>query len=166
MSSSLNELAVILKEEAGLYRGLLEALDRERQALQGARLDGLSSAVAEKQALTIRLQAVEERREAAVEKLARERGCRPQEVSLGALARTAPEPMGRELEDRRHELKTLITRMRAENRRSEALCRSAGAMLGGALATLTGLAARGSVYRRGGRLEGARLNGKLVCSDI
>jgi hypothetical protein len=32
---------------------------------------------------------------------------------------------------------------------------------------LRGMAARcGPVYRRGGRVQGARLHGKLVCNDI
>jgi hypothetical protein len=62
-------------------------------------------------------------------------------------------------------LSDLLERLRAENRRSEALCRHTSELLQASYGVIKGLA-NGPVYQREGRMQGARLNGKLLRSEI
>lgn len=166
MVEQLSELVKVLEAVSGLYRRLLEIMGRERKALLRARRAEIEACTAEKRELLDRLQAAERRRTEAVNRLAQQIGRAEAGVTLSLLARTAPEPHGRALHRCRNELLGLIAQVKKENRRSLALCRNAAEGLRAAYGALKMLAADGSVYQRGGRLQGARIKGKLVCNDI
>jgi hypothetical protein len=78
----------------------------------------------------------------------------------------APAPHREALWRCRTDLSDLLKRLREENRRSEVLCRHASELLQASYGVVKGLAARGSVYHRGGLMQGAPVNGKLVCNEI
>lgn len=166
MAEQLSELVKVLEAVSALYRRMLEIMDRERRALLRARRTEIEACTAEKRDVLDRLQAAERRRTEAVNRLARQIGHADAGVTLRVLARTAPEPHGSALHRCRSELLSLIAQVKRENRRSLTLCCNAAERLRAAYGALKGLAADGSVYQRGGRLQGARLKGKLVCNDI
>jgi len=89
----------------------------------------------------------------------------PAEMTLSRLAQAAPTVYREALTGCRAELSDLLERLRAENRRSEALCRHTSELLQASYGVIRGLA-NGPVYQREGRMQGARLNGKLLCSEI
>jgi flagellar biosynthesis/type III secretory pathway chaperone len=166
MADDLEELVRMLKAETALCRSLLEVMRRELAALLRSHRAGIEGCGADKRGLIERLQALERQRTEWVNRLARELGRSMDEVTLSWLARTAPGPRGAELRQVRTELQGLVARLQEENRRSALLCRHAGEMLRAAYGVVKGLAASGIVYHRGGRLQGARLNGKLVSDEI
>lgn len=166
MADLLDELLKILGTEAALYRHLLEIIGRERAAMTRSRRMELEAASAEKKDLIGRLSAVERRRTEVVQRLARHMDCPASQVTLRRLARTAPEFQRGELQHARAELLKLVALVKAEHQRSELLCRHIGELLRAAYGMVKGLAANGFVYHRGGRLERAPLNGKLVCDEI
>jgi flagellar biosynthesis/type III secretory pathway chaperone len=166
MTAFLSELVKILQMEAVLYRRLLEIMSRERAAMLRSRLPEIQAAAAERDALIERLQAAEERRTKWVERLAQRLGCPPGEVTVSLLARTSPGSQGAALRGCRTELLELMARVREENQHTEIFCRHAGDLLRAAYGVVKGIAAHGFVYQRGGRLHGATLQGKLVCSEI
>jgi flagellar biosynthesis/type III secretory pathway chaperone len=160
------ELQEILGVESELYRRLLEVLSRERTALLRSRPVEIEACTAEKSDLIGRLSAAERRRAEVVNRLALHMGRPAAEVTLSLLAQSAPEPQSDQLRRARSQLIGLMARIREENRRSEDLCRHIGELLRAAYGVVKGLAANGFVYQRGGRLERARLHGKLVCDEI
>ena len=166
MHATLSDLVDLLRTEVALYRELLQAMDRERVVMIRSRLDELGPAAAEKQILIGRLHGVEERRLELIGRLADHLGCAPAELRLSRLARAAPPPHGEALWRCRADLSDLLRRLREENRRSEVLCRHSGELLRASYGIIKGLAANGSVYHRGGRMQGVPLNGKLVCGEI
>lgn len=166
MPELLDELLDVLRTEAELYRQLLEIISRERAAMMRSRRMELEAGSAEKRDLIEHLAAVERRRTEAVQRLARHMDCPVAEVTLRLLVRTAPEPQRGELQHARAELLQLVAQVKAEHQRSELLCRHIGELLRAAYGMVKGLAANGFVYHRGGRLERAPLNGKLVCDEI
>jgi len=166
MHATLSDLVDLLHTEVALYRELLQAIDRERVVMIRSRLDELGPVAAEKQTLIGRLHAVEERRLELIGRLADHFGCAPAELTLSRLARSAPPPHGEAFRRCRADLSGLLQRLRDENRRSEVLCRHSGELLRASYGVVKGLAANGSVYHRGGRMQGVPLNGKLVCGEI
>ena len=160
------DLVKVLQAETALYRRLLENMERERNALLRSRRAEIEACAAGKRDWIDRLQAEESRRADAVKRLAQHIGRPESEVTLSFLARTAPDPYGGALRRCRSELLNLVAQIQKENQRSAVLCRHVGELLKAAYGALKGLAAGGSVYQRGGRLQDARLNGKLVCNDI
>lgn len=166
MTAFLSELAKILQMETVLYRRLLEVMGRERAALLRSHLQEMGSAAAEKDTLIEQLRSTEERRTQLVDRLAERLGCPSGEVTLSLLARTSPAPHGATLRRCQTELLDLVARVKHENQRSEVLCRQAGDLLRASYGVLRGLAVNGVVYHRSGRLQGARLNGKLVRDQI
>jgi flagellar biosynthesis/type III secretory pathway chaperone len=162
----LDELLNALRAEAALYRQLLEIMSRERTALVRSRRMDLEACSSEKRQLIERLEAAGQRRAEVVRRLAGHLDRPAAEVTLRLLAQTAPEPQRGKLQQARAELLELVAQAKAENQRSELLCRHIGELLRAAYGMAKGLAANGFVYHRGGRLERAPLNGKLVCDEI
>lgn len=167
MTEELRELMALLQDEAEVYRALLAAVLREREALGRSQAEVIRSVGTEKQGLLQRLQSLEDRRRQMVETLAHACGCRPEEVTVSRVATRAPAALRGELLRCRDALLEITDRFRVENRRTELLLTHAGELLHSSYRVLKGLAARcGPVYQRGGRLQGTRLHGKLVCNNV
>jgi flagellar biosynthesis/type III secretory pathway chaperone len=166
MHAEFREVVDLLRSEAALCRELLKAMERERAVMLRSRRDELGPVAAEKETLLQRLQAVEKGREELIGRLADRFGCEPAEMTLSRLAQKAPPAFREPFTRCRAELSDLLERLRAENRRSEALCRHTSELLQASYGVIKGLAGSGPVYQRGGRMQGARLNGKLICNEI
>jgi flagellar biosynthesis/type III secretory pathway chaperone len=161
MMDHVRELVTVLQAETTVYRDLLAAAIREREDVR------MSRAEAVRNDLLDRLQSLEARRCRLVETLAAACACRPEEVTVSRLAARLPDGLRAQLVRCRDELVGVTERFRLENRRTALLLEHAGELLQSSYRVLKGLAARcGPVYRRGGQVQGARLHGKLVCSDI
>jgi flagellar biosynthesis/type III secretory pathway chaperone len=167
MMDHVRELMTVLQAETAVYRGLLAVAIREREDVRRSRAEAIRSAAADRQGLLDRLQSLETRRCRVVETLAVAWACRPEEVTVSRLAARLPDGLRANLVRCRDELVGVTERFRLENRRTALLLEHAGELLQSSYRVLKGLAARcGPVYRRGGQVQGARLHGKLVCSDI
>lgn len=167
MMDHVRELVTVLQAETTVYRDLLAAAIREREDVRMSRAEAVRSAAAEREDLLDRLQSLEARRCRLVETLAAACACRPEEVTVSRLAARLPDGLRAQLVRCRDELVGVTERFRLENRRTALLLEHAGELLQSSYRVLKGLAARcGPVYRRGGQVQGARLHGKLVCSDI
>jgi flagellar biosynthesis/type III secretory pathway chaperone len=165
MHANFRELVSLLRTEAALWGEWLQALERERAAMVRSRAGEFSPGVVEKTTLLQRLQAAEQGRERMIGRWADKLGCDPAGVTLSRLAQEAPPVYRETLTGLRGELSVLMERLRAENRRSEALCRHAGELLNASYGAVKGLA-NGPVYQHEGRMQGAQLNGKLLHSEI
>jgi len=165
MHAGFKELVGLLRTEAVLCRELLQAMECERAWMIRSRSGGPGPVAAEREALLRRLQAAEQEREQLIGRLADRLGGDPLGMTLRRLAQAAPPVFQESLTRCRAELSDLLERLRAENRRSEALCRHTRELLQASYGIIKGLA-NGPVYQRQGRMQGARLNGKLLSSEI
>lgn len=165
MHAGFRELVSLLRVEAAICRELLQVMDRERAEMVRSRSGELGPVVAKKETLLQRLQTAEQGREQLIGRLSDQLGGVPAEMTLSRLAQAAPTVYREALTGCRAELSDLLERLRAENRRSEALCRHTSELLQASYGVIRGLA-NGPVYQREGRMQGARLNGKLLCSEI
>lgn len=166
MTHQWDDLVDVLQAESDLYRSLLGLLDRERPALMRSQRAEIERSAAAKRELIERLQVLECRRAETVGRLAAGIGRPAGELTLRLLALSAPARQADGLQRCRAELRGLVEQVIAENQRSAALCGHIGDLLRNAYAVVRGLAANGVVYQRGGRMLGARLNGKLVHNEI
>lgn len=163
----LRELVTVLRAEVDVYRGLIAAVVRTRETLRQPRSGSDPIRTEQQDGLLQRLKALEQRRMNAAAALAPACGCRAEEVSLTRLAAWAPAAQRTELLRCRSLLVEATETLRGEHRRTALLLEHAGELLRSSYGVLKGVTARcGPVYRPGGRLQGARLQGKLLTSDI
>jgi flagellar biosynthesis/type III secretory pathway chaperone len=162
MQAHFSEMVELLQAEAGICCHLLKAIERERRAMLGAQLQPLKAATLEKEALALRLQAVERRREEWVGRLAEQLGCAAAELTLRRLTQIAPTEAAAQLADCRRELAELVERLQMENRRSAAMTSQSLAWLQSFYSVIKGLAGKGPVYQPGGQMQAALLQGKLI----
>jgi hypothetical protein len=163
----LRELVAVLRAEVEVYRSLIAAVVRTRDTLRRPRSGADPVRTEQHEGLLQRLRALEQRRMTAAAALAPACGCRAEEVSLTRLAAWAPAVQRSELLHCRGLLLEATETLRGEHRRTALLLEHAGELLRSSYSVLKGVTARcGPVYRPGGRLQGARLQGKLLTSDI
>jgi len=166
MKARFREVVDLLRKEADICRDLLRAMEHERAAMLRPQLDPLGALAAEKEALIQRMQTVERQRQEWVGRLAEQLGCPAAELTLGRLAQTAPPAFAEALSSCRVELSVLLERLRTENRRSAMLSRHTAELLRSFYGVIKGWAANGPVYQPGGRMQAARLNGKLLSHEL
>jgi flagellar biosynthesis/type III secretory pathway chaperone len=161
-ASGVRELVETLRCQADLCRRLLALLGAEREAILSARGVRMREIIQAKEALLEEARRLEARRVAALERLAAPAGSPPGEVTLRGLARALGSAAGAPLERARRELEGLLARLRDEHRRNAALCRQGLALAREAHRLLKEAALGDAVYLPSGRLEEARLRGRLV----
>ena len=162
MHRRMREMTGLLRAEAGLYEDLLAVMGRERQALIRFQAAEAAAAGAEKEKLLRRMEGLEKQRVALVDVLARDLGVPAAALTLEFLAQWSPEPVSGELRGCREVLGRLVSRLREENQRSNALCCNAVELLQGAYRLLQGFMVNVPVYHCGGGFHTARLSGKMV----
>jgi len=162
MVRRMHEMTGLLRAVAGLYEDLLDVMGRERQALIRFQTVEAAAAVAEKEKLLRRMEGLEKQRVTLVDVLARDLGVPAAALTLEFLAQRSPAPVSGELRRCREVLGRLVSRLREENRRSNALCCNAIELLQGAYRLLQGFIVNVPVYHCGGGFHTARLSGKMV----
>ena len=167
MTKRVREMAAVLREQTGVYRELLTVTVREREAVRRGGQEAIRGLSTEGERLQRRLQPLEERRLRIIRALAPECACRPEEVTVSRIAAGTSAELRAQLLSCRDELVGIAERLRVENRRTALMLEHAGELLQASYRVLRGMAARcGPIYHRGGRVQGTRLQGKLVCNDI
>jgi flagellar biosynthesis/type III secretory pathway chaperone len=161
--SAMRVIVGLLDRQAEVCRRLLALMQEERRAILSSRPSGLREFSLDKEALLGRARELEDRRLAMVCGLAGSLPLPAGPVTLSALAAFCDEDLAAELGRCRSELRQLTRRLQIENRRSEALCRQGLEVLRGAFELLKGMASGEAVYRRTGRMEDARMSGRLMC---
>lgn len=158
----IQELCEVLRRQAEICRQWLALLGRERASLLSPELPRIQELLQEKEALIAAGRRLEERRNRLLGALEnRPRGAAA-EASLGEIAAALGGAAREELLGLRAELRGLLSRMADEHRRNAALCRQGLALAREAHRRLQGLIASESVYLPSGRLEEARLQGRLL----
>jgi flagellar biosynthesis/type III secretory pathway chaperone len=166
MKERFREVVDLLRTEAAICRDLLRAMAHERVAMLRSRLDPLGALAAEKEALIQRMQTAERQRQEWVGQLAGQLGCPAAELTLSRLALKAPPAFAETLSNCRIELSELLERLRTENRRSAMLSHDTAELLRSFYGVIKDWAVNGPVYQPGGRMQAARLNGKIFSHEM
>jgi flagellar biosynthesis/type III secretory pathway chaperone len=164
--STMREIVRLLDRQAEVCRRLLVLMQDERRTILSSRPTGLREFSLEKEELLGRARELEDRRLALVRELAGSLPLPAGPVTLAALTAICDENLATEIGRCRSELRQLTQRLQDENRRSEALCRQGLEVLQGAFQLLKGMASGEAVYRRTGRMEDARMSGRLMCGKF
>jgi flagellar biosynthesis/type III secretory pathway chaperone len=166
MADNWDELAEVLQAETTVYRRVLDIVLQERAELQRSRRAEVEAVAAAKRELIEKLQSLEGQRTEVIHRLASASELPAGRMKLRLLILSAPESKASRLQRCRDELVELVAQVKAENQRNETLYRHACDLVRAALGVVKGLAANGCVYQRGGRMQTARLHGKLICDEI
>lgn len=166
MADKWDELVKVLQAETAIYRRVLDILLQERAELQRSRRAEIEAFAAAKRAVIEKLQSLERQRTEVIDRLASGNELPGGRKKLSLLILSAPESKAGRLQRCRDELVELVARVKAESQRNEAFYRHACDLVRAAYGVVKGLAANGCVYQRGGRMQTARLHGKLICDEI
>lgn len=166
MLRSIDELMGLMRELSNGCAELLEAVEREHQALQRGSLPEMAAAAAEKEAVLKRIAEVERRRTVLFGRLAAQVELPEASLSVEALADRLPPAQASRLRLAGGALRGRVDRLRAAQVRSEALCRGAIEMLQGAHQMLKGFLAGAPVYHGHGGYPAARIGGTLISGEV
>ena len=85
MRPDLTSLVEVIREETGLARSLVEALQEDQRRIQAADVEGLEKSNGEKETLVVRFERLEQTRSEAILRLATELGLPEDQISVSAL---------------------------------------------------------------------------------
>jgi flagellar biosynthesis/type III secretory pathway chaperone len=156
----------LVRGQARVLRRLLKLMAAERAALLAPRTEAIRDFGARKEALLEECRVLETERLARQDRLAELMEVPSDQLTLSTLAAVSAAGQAAELSRVRSELCGLVDKLQAENRRSRRLCRDGLAVVQGAFAALKGLAAADAVYRRTGRMQDARMSGRVLNGQV
>ncbi|MEE8558738.1 MAG: flagellar protein FlgN [Myxococcota bacterium] len=85
MRPALTSLVEVIREETGLARSLVEALQEDQRRIQAADVEGLEKSNGKKETLVVRFERLEQTRSKAILRLATELGLPEDQISVSAL---------------------------------------------------------------------------------
>jgi flagellar biosynthesis/type III secretory pathway chaperone len=162
----IGEILGLVRGQARVLRRLLKLMAAERAALLAPRMEAIRDFGARKEALLEECRVLEADRLARQDRLAELMEVPSEQLTLSTLAAVSAADQAAELSRVRNELCGLVDKLQAENRRSRRLCRDGLAVVQGAFAALKGLAAADAVYRRTGRMQDARMSGRVLNGQV
>ncbi|MFO7707953.1 MAG: flagellar protein FlgN [Desulfobacterales bacterium] len=166
MLRSIDDLVGLLREEVSRCAELLQAAEREHQALRRCRPAEMHSAAAEKEAILQAWKGLERQRAVLIGHLSAELQVPETALTVEFLAGRLPQTQALRLERCRAELRERLGRLQEMQRRSADLCRGAIDMLHGAHRLLKGFCGGAPVYQGDGGYPAARLSGRVVRGEV
>lgn len=166
MNSTLDQLIGLLRQEAGLYRSLLDVIDQEKEAAVRSDVTALNQAGIDKEAHLLEIQNKEKRRGQLVARLAEEQGVAAADLTLTKISQRVNEPQAGNLRRVSQDFLALLTEVQAANRRNKQIFEHSLELLRGSFNRLNELMSPNTVYFRTGNVQSAKSTGKCVCSEI
>ncbi|UCF93819.1 MAG: flagellar protein FlgN [Desulfobacterales bacterium] len=166
METTLNQLIDLLDQATALYRSLLIALRRERDALTNASVRKLDEARQEKQNLACRLESLEEERSRLLARLGEALGCTHPELNLTRLVQLVEGPHAARLQTCRSNLSDLVPAVRQANQHNQLLFRHALELVRGSYHMLNHLVTASPVYYRTGDMQRCEPTGRFLMGEI
>ncbi|MDY7107796.1 MAG: flagellar protein FlgN [Planctomycetota bacterium] len=165
LSASLDRLMRILAAQVDRHRRLLTCIERKRQAIRGADIDGITKLCQAEQRIAHRLGELEKQRLALVGRLTERtapRAAKP--LSLREIAALADPERRRRLEALAETLREMIGRVRRESSIVTAAANALSRHMTGIMQTVNAALSRVGVYERRGRIAvGTQMD---FCVDV
>ncbi len=162
MGESTQNLINVLEDQIKVYRHLLEIVRKEKDILISANLDDLNENNKSKEAMLLKIRALEAQRLAAAADLGNTLNIGAAQPRLLELAKHLPEAEGDKLRNIHSVLELLLRRVQEYNRGNEVLVQSALNNITGAMKAIKGTLDEKATYQKQGAVEGHTASGQLV----
>lgn len=163
------ELAVnliqVLEDQVKVYRHLLEVVRKEKEILVSANLDELNENNRAKEAMLIKIRALEAQRLKLAAEIYQSLGLGGEQPRLLEIARHVPDVLGEKLRSVHSVLELLLKRVQEYNRQNETLVQSALTHITGAMKEIKSTLQEKPVYKKQGEVEGHTASGQLVSRE-
>jgi flagellar biosynthesis/type III secretory pathway chaperone len=163
--TSADVLISVLEEQIKVYRHLLEVVRKEKDILVSTNLDALNENNRAKEAMLIRIRALESERMKAAIEVHKQLGLSGDEPRLLDLARYMPDPAAEKMRSVHNVLELLLRRVQEYNRQNETLVQSALSNITGAMNAIKGTLSEKPTYQKKGEVEGHTSAGQLVSRE-
>lgn len=162
----IQQLINVLEDQVKVYRHLLEVVRKEKQILISANLDELNENNKTKEAMLIKIRALEADRIRVASGVCQSIGLNQDEPRLLEIARVVGGEASDRLNSIHNVLELLLRRVQEYNRENELLVQSALANVTGAMNAIKGSLQEKSTYQRKGEVAAtAPSSGQLVSRE-
>lgn len=166
LNENLPKLVLLLEEQITLYRHLLDVVRKEKDILISANLDDLNETNRTKEAMLLKIRAIEAQRIKAASEVAQDLGLNPENPRLLEMAIYLPDEAADRLRNIHSVLELLLKRVQELNGQNEVLVQSALANVTGAMNSIRGTLQDKPKYQRKGDVDhGATPSGQLVSRE-
>jgi flagellar biosynthesis/type III secretory pathway chaperone len=161
----MNPLIQTLEEQIKVYRHLLEVVRKEKTILISANLDDLNENNRAKEAMLIKIRALEAERIKLTASVCQELGMPQDEPKLLEIARLVGGETAERLRSIHSVLELLLKRVQEFNQQNELLVQSALANITGAMNAIRGTLQDKATYQRKGEVAATTVAGQLVSRE-
>lgn len=166
LKAGLEPLVSVLEEQIKVYRHLLDVVRKEKDILVSANLDELNENNRTKEAMLIKVRALETQRIAHAHEVGLAMGIEGAEnVRLLEIARQIGGETADKLRNLHSVLDLLLRRVQEYNRNNETLVNSALQNITGAMNAIKGTLQEKPTYQKKGEVEGHASSGQLVSRE-
>jgi flagellar biosynthesis/type III secretory pathway chaperone len=158
-------LVTVLEEQIRVYRHLLDIVRKEKEILISANLDDLNENNRAKEAMLIKIRALETDRLARASDLFANLGLQGDSPRLLEMARHLDSASADKLRNIHSVLELLLKRVQEFNKQNEGLVQAALSNITGAMNALKGTLAEKPTYQKKGEVEGVTAAGQLVSRE-
>lgn len=164
-----SELAInlvsVLEEQIKVYRTLLDVVRKEKEILVSANLDELNENNRSKEAMLLKIRALETQRLKCATDLSATLGLSVENPRLLEIAKHLDLEPGDKLRNLHSVLELLLRRVQEYNRQNEVLVQSALTNITGAMNSIKGTLQEKATYQKKGEVEGHASSGQLVSRE-
>lgn len=161
----VSALVTVLDEQIRVYRHLLDIVRKEKDILISANLDDLNENNRAKEAMLIRIRALEMQRLEAASATYLALGLPGEQPRLLEMARHLDTEPADKLRNIHSVLELLLKRVQDHNRQNEALVQAALSNITGAMNSIKGTLTEKPTYQKKGEVEGMTSAGQLVSRE-
>lgn len=162
LQEQVTALTGVLDEQIKVYRHLLEVVRKEKDILVSANLDELNENNRTKEAMLIKIRALEVERVRIAQHVSAELGLQGEAPRLIDIANYLSDESGEKLRSIHSVLELLLKRVQEYNRQNEILVQSALNNITGAMNAIKGSLESKATYQKKGEVEGHTASGNLV----
>ena len=166
MEIMLKELIVVLEDQAGLYRSLLDILQSEKKAVISAKLDAVNAARIKKEMILSLIHAKDEKRKDVVRKISVCLGCPPLGLTLTQLAQRVEVPFSLKLIQCATDISSLVQDIHKENEINKSLIAHSLKLIRSSINLIVQLVTPPPVYFRTGKMYQGEVCGTVLSSSV
>lgn len=165
-NSTYKNLEQVLEEEIKIYRGLLDVVRKEKEALIAAQIPPLEEINRAKENLILKIKTLDRQREKYATELARQVGVNFESPRLLEIAGQMPDVESEKLRSIHNTLDLLIKRIRELNKYNEELVAASLKTVTGALGAIRNSIAPKPTYKPSGSVASAEVAGHFVHREV
>ncbi len=165
MENMLKELFMVLENQAGLYRSLLDILQSEKKAVVSAKLDAVDAARIKKEMILLLINEQDEKRKDVMGKISNCLGCSSLALTLTQLAQRVELPFSLKLIQYAADISSLVQNINKENEINKSLIAHSLNLIRSSIKLIVQLVTPPPVYFRTGKMYQGEVCGTVLSSN-